>query len=68
MIIIKRMLINELGHEISLSVTHDQAGVTISAEGPTSQVELIWTPMEAMAIRELLELLEPSYKKVIKSD
>ena len=62
MIRIKTELVNELGSEIEISVTVDERGVTVEAQGPTSQMEHTWTPFEAQAIRHLLELVEPAYK------
>jgi hypothetical protein len=50
--------VNELGNSINMSIEQDERGVTISANGPTSTVEHTWTPMEAEALRKLLNLKE----------
>jgi hypothetical protein len=62
MIMIHRKFVNENGNEISMEVVHDARGVTVTAQGPDSQVEHIWTPVEASTLRELLGLLEPAFK------
>lgn len=48
--------VNELGNTILITVTRDQRGITIFASGPTSEVEHAWTPNEARAIRDLLNV------------
>ena len=58
---IKHEFRNELGNQILISVENDSQGVTVIAQGPTSQVEHTWTPEEAKVLRMLLELLEPAY-------
>ncbi len=45
---------NELGNDISIDVVSDDRGITVSASGPTSQVEHTWTPLEANHLRDLL--------------
>lgn len=37
---------NELGNSIYMSVTQDDAGVHVTASGPTSTVEHTWTRKE----------------------
>lgn len=46
---------NELGNDISMDVVSDDRGITVSASGPTSQVEHTWTPLEAKHLRDLLD-------------
>ena len=46
---------NELGNRIVMQVSTDtHKGVTVSASGPTSQVEHTWTPKEASELVTLL--------------
>ena len=49
---------NELGNKIRMNVVADERGITVEAESPTSLVEHTWTPMEAKALREMLESIE----------
>lgn len=60
---IRREFQNENGDMVAILIENDYRGVTISAFGPSGVVEYTWTPLEAKTIRELLELLEPSYVK-----
>ncbi len=46
---------NEVGNEITMSVGYDHRGVTVYAEGPTSSIEHTWTPMEAVAVMQLIQ-------------
>jgi hypothetical protein len=48
---------NELGHSISITITQDPNGVSIFSTGPYTQVEHLWTAMEAATIRDLLLFL-----------
>ena len=52
--ILRARFINELGNDISMDVVSDDRGITVSAAGPTSQVEHTWTPLEAQRLRDLL--------------
>jgi len=63
MTFVRSEFLNELGHKIALTINHDERGVTVSASGPTSQVEHTWTPLEARELRRLLQLIEPAYKR-----
>lgn len=65
MIKLSREFVNELGNTVTISVTYTETTVTISATGPDSEVEHVWTRSEAAVIRALLnpELVEPAYKK-----
>lgn len=45
---------NELGNTIRFVAVHDQRGVTVSATGPTSEVEHTWTLREAEELSDLL--------------
>jgi hypothetical protein len=47
--------VNELGNRIKMKVRSDEQGVTVFAEGPTSEVEHTWTRMEAEELMSLLE-------------
>lgn len=42
--------VNELGNRITLSVAHDDRGVTHTIAGPTSMIENTLTPMEAQRL------------------
>lgn len=61
MISLVKDFVNEFENEISIEIIRDEKGVTIYAKGPNSEVEHTYTPMEAIVLRELLELLEPAY-------
>lgn len=52
-----RTFINELGNEISIIVADTTYGITMFAVGPSSFVQHTWTPMEAMALRNMLNEL-----------
>lgn len=63
-----KKIINELGNEITMSVTQTLEGVKITAIGPHSEVEHIWTPGEAWNLLNLLkisciDLSATAYKK-----
>ena len=62
MISVRAEILNENGKPVTIAVTRDQRGVTISAQGPDIQVEQPFTELEARTIKELLILLEPAYK------
>jgi hypothetical protein len=64
MVAFSRTFENELGNEVTITVTYTRDTVTISATSATSEVEHQWTRMEAAVIRALLnpELIEPVYK------
>jgi hypothetical protein len=53
----ERVFINELGNRIFMSVTEDDDGVHVVAEGPTTLLEHIWTPKEFLAMMDLYLLL-----------
>jgi hypothetical protein len=50
--------VNELNNTIVISGAVTKAGVTIIAEGPTSLIEHVWTPVEAAVLRDLLNKLD----------
>lgn len=52
---------NELSNEIVMGVVVDGRGVTVTATGPTSEVEHTWTRQEAQMLRYLLEEVDMTY-------
>lgn len=56
----RRVFTNELGHEIYMKITRDNRGVTVTAEGPETDVEHTWTEIEARNLREMLSLDQPN--------
>lgn len=51
---IERTFTNELGNEIAMAVTAENGSVTVTASGPTSEVDHTWTSVEAMWLMNLL--------------
>lgn len=51
---IATLFANEHHNIIEMSVAVDDRGVTISATGPTSEVEHTWTPIETVKLLTLL--------------
>ena len=45
---------NEFGNKIAMVVFEDRNGITVTASGPTSETEHVWTPKEASVLRGLL--------------
>lgn len=40
-----------------MKVENDDRGITVTAHGPTSDVEHTWTPMEAIHLRDMLSVI-----------
>jgi hypothetical protein len=54
---VDRVFMNELGEEISMSVTYDEKGITVVAIKPEAEVTTTWTPLEAGMVRDLIDLV-----------
>lgn len=56
---------NELDNEITITVTLDEETCTVSATGPTSEVEHVWTRTEAHQLAALLFIMLHEQKRCI---
>lgn len=48
---------NENNNSVFMKVENDDRGITVTAHGPTSDVEHTWTPMEAIHLRDMLSVI-----------
>lgn len=58
MISTAQVFTNELGNKISMSAIQTPSGIQINAVGPHSETDHVWTPLEAVALRDMLIALE----------
>jgi len=57
---------NELGHKITIAVSENKNGITITADGPTSSVRNTYTRKEASVLVGLLASINVKPDRKIK--